>query len=54
MKLAGDNENVGVLKRPGGGVCQRRTIRSASANGSGFNTTALTTVKIAELKNLTT
>ena len=32
-----------------GGVCQSRMMRSASANGSGRSTTALTTVKIAVL-----
>ena len=48
-KLAGESEKV---RMPGkvdcGGVCHSRTMRSASAKGSGRRTTALTTVKIAE------
>ena len=49
MKFPGDSAKIGVVNNPWGGVCQTRMIRSASANGSGFNTTAFTTVKIAVL-----
>ncbi len=49
MKLPGDSAKIGVVNSPCGGVCHTRMMRSASANGSGFNTTALTTVKIAVL-----
>ena len=49
MKLAGDSANIGEpANSVGGGVCQMRMMRSASANGSGFKTTAFTTVKMAE------
>ena len=49
MKLAGEMGKVGVVKRDCGGVCHNRMMRSGSANGSGFSTTAFTTVKMAEL-----
>ena len=49
-KFAGDSGNVvSPGNVAGGGVCQIRMMRSASANGSGRRTTALTSVKIAEL-----
>ena len=49
-KFAGDSANTSMpAKVDCGGVCQRRMMRSASANGSGLKTTALTTVKIAVL-----
>ncbi len=49
MKFAGDSAKIGVVNTSCGGVCQMRMMRSASANGSGLRTTALTTVKIAVL-----
>ena len=49
MKFAGEMANTGSVNSVCGGVCHRRITRSASGNGSGFSTTALTTVKMAEL-----